>query len=87
MYALLKSNLPLRWSAVVRGAVREKVDPVGNSLVQLRLCRRHYGASLQEPYDEAKHKDYSEGDKSLDSKSGIVFAKGMSLFGCHEPRP
>lgn len=54
----------------------EKLDPVGNSLVQLRLCRRHYGASLLESFDEAKHKDLKEGDKFVDPKSDITFVKG-----------
>jgi hypothetical protein len=55
--------------------VLEKVDPVSNSLLQLRLSRRNYGASLVEPFDEAKHK---EGDKIVDSLTGIPFVKGIS---------
>lgn len=52
----------------------EKLDPVGNSLIQLRLCRRSYGASLVELFDEAKHK---EEDKIVDTRSGLSFVKGI----------
>jgi hypothetical protein len=71
---VIKPNNP--WTAVVRGAVIERLDPVGNSLLQLRLCRRNYGASLVEAFDEAKHKDLKEGDKIVDSHTGIMFVKG-----------
>ncbi len=56
----------------------EKLDPVGNSLLQLRLCRRNYGASLVELFDEAKHKDLKEGDKIVDPCTGIPFVRGIS---------
>jgi len=58
--------------------VIEKLDPVGNSLLQLRLCRQNYGASLVEPFDEEKHKDLMEGDKTVDPITGIPFVKGSS---------
>jgi hypothetical protein len=74
---VIRPNNP--WSAVVRGAVIEKLDPVGESLVQLRLCRRHYGVSLLEPFDEEKHKEHKEEDKFLEPNSGIVFAKGIFI--------
>jgi hypothetical protein len=73
---------------VVRGAVIEKLDPVGESLVQLRLCRRHYGASLLEPFDEEKHKEHKEEDKFLEPNTGMVFGKGIFIFrvpGCAAP--
>jgi hypothetical protein len=57
--------------------VIERVDPVGNSLLQLRLCRRNLGLTLVEPFDEAKHKDLKEGDKIVDSRTGITFVKGI----------
>jgi hypothetical protein len=57
--------------------VIEKVDPVGNSLLQLRLCRRNLGLSLTELFDEAKHKDLKEGDKIVDSSTEITFVKGI----------
>jgi molecular chaperone DnaK (HSP70) len=65
------------WTAVVRGAVIEKVDPMGSSLLQLRLCRRNLGLSLVELFDEAKHKDMKEGDKIVDSSTEITFVKGI----------
>jgi hypothetical protein len=58
--------------------VIERVDPVGNSLLQLRLCRRNLGLNLVEPFDEVKHKDLKEGDKIVDSSTGITFVKGIS---------
>jgi len=57
--------------------VIERVDPVGNSLLQLRLCRRNLGLSLVELFDEAKHKDIKEGDKIVDSSTEITFVKGI----------
>jgi hypothetical protein len=61
----------------VRGAVIEKVDPVGNILIQLRLCRQNLGLSLVELFDETKHKDLKEGDKIVDSSTEITFVKGI----------
>ena len=55
----------------------EKADPVGNSLLQLRLCRRNLGLSLVEPFNETKHKDLKEGDKIVDSTTEITFLKGI----------
>jgi hypothetical protein len=57
--------------------VIEKVDPVGNSLLQLRLFRRNLGLSLIELFDEAKHKDLKEEDKIVDSSTEITFVKGI----------
>jgi hypothetical protein len=57
--------------------VIERVDPVGNSLLQLRLCRQNLGLSLVELFDEAKHKDLKEGDKIVDSTTEITFLKGI----------
>jgi len=62
--------------------VIEKADPVGNSLLQLRLCRRNLGLSLVEPFDEAKHKDLKEGDKIVDPSTEITFVKGISKVVC-----
>ncbi|KAH7380827.1 hypothetical protein BKA64DRAFT_749560 [Cadophora sp. MPI-SDFR-AT-0126] len=64
------------WSAVVRGAVMEKLDPAGNSLVQLRMCRRHYGASLSQPFDASKHAGLSDKSIFLEERTGIRFVKG-----------
>ncbi|KAH7336643.1 hypothetical protein BKA65DRAFT_37690 [Rhexocercosporidium sp. MPI-PUGE-AT-0058] len=68
------------WSAVVRGAVMEKLDPVGKSLVQLRLCRRHYGASLSQPFDESTHGGDPEANVLLDERTGVRFVKGCMTW-------
>ncbi|PVH83064.1 actin-like ATPase domain-containing protein [Cadophora sp. DSE1049] len=68
------------WSAVVRGAVMEKLDPVGNSLVQLRLCRRHYGASLSQPFDESRHAKFPDKDLFRDERTGVRFVKGCMTW-------
>ncbi|KAK0122814.1 hypothetical protein ONS96_009847 [Cadophora gregata f. sp. sojae] len=68
------------WSAVVRGAVMEKLDPLGNSLVQLRLCRRHYGASLPQPFDESKHATLPDEDIFRIDKAGDRFVKGCMAW-------
>ncbi|KAH9212735.1 hypothetical protein DL95DRAFT_463734 [Leptodontidium sp. 2 PMI_412] len=68
------------WSAVVRGAVMEKLDPVGKSLVQLRLCRRHYGASLAKPFAESTHGDLTDENLILDKSTGVRFVKGCMTW-------
>jgi hypothetical protein len=59
--------------------VIENVDPVGNSLLQLRLCRQNLGLSLVELLDEAKQKDLKDGDKIVDPSTKITFVKGIGM--------
>ncbi|RPA89023.1 actin-like ATPase domain-containing protein [Choiromyces venosus 120613-1] len=65
---------PFPWSAVVRGAVARGLEGEGSGLVQLRMCRRHYGTPVSEHYDETKH---SSEDMYFDDLTGEKFAKGQ----------
>lgn len=61
----------------------EKLDPVGKSLVQLRLCRRHYGASLAKPFAESTHGDLTDENLILDKSTGVRFVKGICRISLH----
>ncbi|KAG0637899.1 hypothetical protein HOY80DRAFT_907084 [Tuber brumale] len=65
---------PFPWSAVVRGAVARGLEGEGSGLVQLRMCRRHYGTPVSEHFDETKH---TAQDMYVDDLTGEGFAKGQ----------
>jgi len=54
----------------------EKLDPVGSSLIQLRMCRRHYGASLSQSFDASRHAGLSNERFFLEERTGTRFVKG-----------
>ncbi|KIX07783.1 uncharacterized protein Z518_02437 [Rhinocladiella mackenziei CBS 650.93] len=61
------------WSAVVRGALLQRLDTPSQNLVQVRLCRRYYGTSVLELFDKDRH---SEADMFMYPNTNDIYAKG-----------
>ena len=71
------------WSAVVLGALLQRLDTPSENVVQVRLCRRHYGTSVMELFDKDKH---SEVDLHRDENTQEIYAKGAYLLSFRESK-
>jgi hypothetical protein len=73
------ANNQVSSSAAVRGAVIQRLDALSNNLpeIQHRVCRRHYGISVLEPFDMNRHPDE---DMVVDPNTDKVFARGVEFL-------
>jgi len=70
----LLTRFAISWSAVARGAVARGLEPDGGGMVELRMCRMHYGTPMGERFVTGKH---DAEDAYIDELTGEKRARGM----------